>query len=65
MIKKNAFAQSELLIKKWFNLSKEEIDQLGDDAFYTKAAESLFLQETEIENIKLGVMKAIGEIFKN
>ncbi|MDI3547885.1 MAG: hypothetical protein PWR10_1537 [Halanaerobiales bacterium] len=53
------------MIYKWFGLSQKDISKLKDDDFFGKAAEAFYLQESEIENIKLGVLKAIGEIFKN
>lgn len=53
------------MIYKWFGLSQKEIYELKDEVFFDKAAEAFYLQESEIENVKLGVLKAVGEIFKN
>ena len=52
------------MIYKWFGLAETEIAQLNDDKFYEQAAKAFYLQESEADNIKLGVLKAVGEIFK-
>lgn len=53
------------MIQKWFGLSQKKITKMDDEEFFSKSARAFFLQESEIENVKLGVLKAIGEIFKD
>ncbi|MDQ7791255.1 MAG: hypothetical protein RDV00_03895 [Clostridia bacterium] len=53
-----------MLISLRFGLSDTEVADLPDEEYIELAAQAYFLEEREVELVKLGVLKAIGEIFR-
>lgn len=53
-----------MLISLHFGLSGQEVVDLDDEAYVELAAQAYFLDERETELVKVGVLKAIGEIFR-
>lgn len=47
-----------------FGLSGDEIEGLDDDSFIELAAQAYFLEERSIDAVKIGVLRALAEIFK-
>lgn len=53
-----------MLISLRFGLSDTEVSDLPDEEYIELAAQAYFLEERKVELVKLGVLKAIGEIFR-
>lgn len=63
-LKQDGLGQTDLLIRVHFGLTEEEVWRLSDEEYTELAAQAYFLEEREAELVKLGVLKAIGEIFR-
>lgn len=63
-LRQDGLSQTNLLISLHFGLSDTEVEELPDDEYIELAAQAYFLEEREAELVKLGVLKAIGEIFR-
>lgn len=56
--------QAEVWIERYYHLSQAEMDALSDAEFFSLAGKAWFLREQEVETVKMGVLRALEEAFR-
>jgi len=63
-LREDGLPQAEALVQYYFALSREELDDLGDDDFLEMAAQAYFYEDRRAVAVQRGVLMAFAELVK-